>query len=448
MELRDLPSVDGLADKLATDFGLPDAVVVSVVKAAVDAARETLVAAGDTEHPEATARQRLSDIEAARPRAVINATGVLLHTNLGRAQVPGSVAASAAEISQAAGNVEIDIRTGRRSKRYDYLGALLRAVTGAEAGFAVNNNAGALLLALASVAGNGGRIAVSRGELIEIGGSFRLPDLMKASGAELVEVGTTNRTRVGDYAQVAGSVDGILKVHPSNYRIDGFQEEASYAELADLAHGAGMPLIADIGSGLMDEAAPWLGAADRSWLRTEPGVIQTVASGADLVLFSGDKLLGGPQAGIIVGSVEAVRTAMSHPIARAVRLDGSSIAALAETFEFYADQRVLEIPFWRMAEASVDEIEQRSLAVISAAGSPATITNGESIPGAGSVPGETIPTKLIRLDGSADDLWVRLAGAPIPVIATRREGAVFIDLRSVRPDDDATVAKAIIDALA
>ncbi len=271
---------------------------------------------------------------------------------------------------------------------------------------------------------------------------------MKASGAELVEVGTTNRTRASDYAQVADSVDGILKVHPSNYRIDGFKEEASYAELADIAHKAGIPLIADIGSGLMDETAPWLGDRDRSWLRTEPGVIQTVACGADLVLFSGDKLLGGPRAIIIVGASEAVRNAMSHPIARAVRLDGSAIAALAGTMELYADQRVLEIPFWQMASASVDDIERRSLAIITSAGDSATVAPGESLPGAGSVPGESIPTALIRLEGSADDLWAGLAGAPTPIIATRRDGAVFIDLRSVRPQDDATVGRAIIDALA
>jgi L-seryl-tRNA(Ser) seleniumtransferase len=447
MELRDLPSIDGLAASLAEDFDLPDVVVVSIVKSQVEAARDALIAAGDADDPEVAARQRLSDIEAAKPRAVINATGVLLHTNLGRAQTPTKVSAISAEISQSASNVEIDIRTGRRSKRHDYLGAILPAVTGAKAGFAVNNNAGALLLALASVAGSGGRIAVSRGELIEIGGSFRLPDLMKASGAELVEVGTTNRTRASDYSQVADSVDGILKVHPSNYRIDGFKEEASYAELADIAHKAGIPLIADIGSGLMDETAPWLGDLDRSWLRTEPGVIQTVACGADLVLFSGDKLLGGPQAGIIVGASEAVRNAMSHPIARAVRLDGSAIAALAETMELYADQRVLEIPFWQMASASVDDIERRSLAIITSAGTSATVAPGESIPGAGSVPGEAIPTMLIRLEGSADQLWASLADAPTPIIATRRDGAVFLDLRSVRPEDDATVGKAIIDAL-
>jgi L-seryl-tRNA(Ser) seleniumtransferase len=238
MELRDLPPIDGLAAALASDFELPDAVVISVAKTHVEAARAALVAGDDIDSPETTARRSLADIEAARPRAVINATGVLLHTNLGRAQTPASVSTAAAEIAQSASNVEVDIRTGRRSKRHAYLGALLPAVTGAEAGFAVNNNAGALLLGLASVAGDGGRIAVSRGELIEIGGSFRLPDLMKASGAELVEVGTTNRTRGSDYAQVASSVDGILKVHPSNYRIDGFNEEASYAELVDIAHGA------------------------------------------------------------------------------------------------------------------------------------------------------------------------------------------------------------------
>jgi L-seryl-tRNA(Ser) seleniumtransferase len=447
MELRDLPSVDGLAAALGSDFELPSAVVVSVVKSHVEAARTALLSDGDADDPEHAARQQLSDIEAAKPRAVINATGVLLHTNLGRAQVSADVSTVSAEVSRSASNVEIDIRTGRRSKRHDYLGALLPAVTGAEAGFAVNNNAGALLLALASVAGNGGRIAVSRGELIEIGGSFRLPDLMKASGAELVEVGTTNRTRASDYIEVAASVDGILKVHPSNYRIDGFNEEATYAELAGVAHEAGIPLIADIGSGLMDESSPWLETDRRSWLDNEPGVIQTVACGADLVLFSGDKLLGGPQAGVIVGTSDAVRDAMSHPIARAVRLDGSSIAGLAETFELYAEQRVLEIPFWRMASSPVEVIEQRALAVAAAAGPRTTVTTGESIPGAGSVPGEMIPTMSIRLDGSADDLWARLAAAPIPVIATRRDGAVYIDLRSVDPADDTTVAEAIIDAL-
>lgn len=224
MDLRDLPSIDSFASAMTAEFDrIPRPVVVSVCRTALDHARTEAQAGGESD-PVADAAARLADIDAARPQAVINATGVLLHTNLGRASMPPSAAARLAGLATMPGNVEVDIRTGRRAKRNDYLGALLPAATGAEAGFAVNNNAGALLLALASVAGHGGKIAVSRGELIEIGGSFRLPELMRASGAVLVEVGTTNRTRLSDFSAVAGSVDAILKVHPSNYRIEGFQE--------------------------------------------------------------------------------------------------------------------------------------------------------------------------------------------------------------------------------
>jgi L-seryl-tRNA(Ser) seleniumtransferase len=319
---------------------------------------------------------------------------------------------------------------------------LLRIVTGSEDGFAVNNNAGALLLALASVAGNGGKVAVSRGELIEIGGAFRLPDLMAASGATLVEVGTTNRTRLADYARVAESVDAILKVHPSNYRVEGFQEEASYADIAGLAHASGIPFIADVGSGLIDEAAPWMVAGDRKWLAGEPGVIQTVASGADLVLFSGDKLFGGPQSGILVGSTEAVDTAAKHPIARAVRLDGSAIAAVAGTLEIYADQRVLDIPFWAMASLTSADIEERARAVLDGT-TGADIIDGQSLPGAGSVPGATIPTRLIRLPGPADAAYAQLALHDPPIISSRRDDAAVIDMRSVMPSDDIHVADAV-----
>jgi len=215
------------------------------------------------------AAECLADIEAGRPRSVVNATGVLLHTNLGRAPMNRTVSEVSAEIASTASNVEIDLRTGKRSSRSTYLRTLLPLVTGAEDGFAVNNNAGALLLALASVPGLR-RVAVSRGEMIEIGGSFRLPDLMAASGATLVEVGTTNRTRLSDYEAVAGSVDAILKVHPSNYRVEGFQEEASYGDLGVLAHANSIPFIADVGSGLIDETAPWLGDGERTWLADEP----------------------------------------------------------------------------------------------------------------------------------------------------------------------------------
>ncbi len=442
-ELPDLPAITTLTTALRGRFDLPDAIVTHACRVAVDEAREAILAGTDAD-PEAIALEALSAYAAARPRAVINATGVLLHTNLGRAPLDEDTARRSADIHSSASNVEIDVRTGRRSKRHDYLGVLLPLVTTAEAGFAVNNNAGALLLALASVAGSGGAVAVSRGELIEIGGSFRLPDLMSASGARLVEVGTTNRTRAADYAAVAENVDAILKVHPSNYRIDGFHQEASHRELASIAAQAGIPLIADVGSGLIDENAPWLGDADRSWLGDEPGVVQTIAAGADLVLFSGDKLLGGPQCGVIVGTSRAVHSAMKHPIARAVRLDGGSIAAVADTFEKYAEHRVLEIPFWQMAAADIATIDARCRSVIDGIDGPVSVVDADSVPGAGSVPGTTIPSRAIEIRGNADDVWGALASAPVPVIATRRRGCVYLDLRSVLPRDDAAVRDAVM----
>lgn len=446
MDLSELPSVTALADLVGGDTPLPQALVVSVCQLAIDDAREQILGGGDVD-PEPVAAQRINDIEAARPRSVINATGVLLHTNLGRAPLNADVAQSTGDSASSAGNVEIDLRTGRRSSRSGYLGTLLPVVTGAEDGFAVNNNAGALLVALASVAGNGGSVAVSRGELIEIGGSFRLPDLISASGARLVEVGTTNRTRLADYEQIAGSVDAVLKVHPSNYRVEGFQEEAAYADLAELSATHGIPFVADVGSGLIDEAAPWLGDRDRAWLAEEPGVKQTVASGADLVLFSGDKLLGGPQAGIVVGRHAAVRAAATHPIARAVRLDGSTISAVANTFEMYANQCVLDIPFWAMASLDASEVEARATEVLKGTVG-ARIVDGRSLPGAGSVPGATIPTRLIELPGSADETYLQLAHHEPPIISSRRTDSAVLDLRSVLPDDDAHIAHAIRDLLA
>ncbi|MEZ5174927.1 MAG: L-seryl-tRNA(Sec) selenium transferase [Acidimicrobiia bacterium] len=445
MRMRDLPSVDALASVVARDTELPPALVVAMARKTIDTVREALAAGEEPPDPAEELTALVASIAASRPTRVINATGVLLHTNLGRAPLPADVAADAAEISRSASNVEIDVATGKRSRRSAYLEAILPVVTGAEAGFAVNNNAGALLLALASTAGRG-KVAVSRGELIEIGGSFRLPSLMEASGATLVEVGTTNRTRRSDYEAVADRVDAILKVHPSNYRIDGFREEASWEELASLATQAGIPFIADIGSGLVDASAPWLGDRDRRWLADEPGVRQTVATGANLVLFSGDKLLGGPQAGVMVGTRAEIREAMRHPIARAVRLDGASIAGLAGVLDRYATAAVLTIPFWQMAAASVDEIRDRATQV--AGTNPrVTIVDAESIPGAGSVPGATIPTVAIRIEGDADSAWSALAGWDTPIIATRSDGAVLIDLRSVDPSDDRTVAAAIEGAI-
>jgi L-seryl-tRNA(Ser) seleniumtransferase len=447
MEPRDLPSIDALTRDVEASYpDLPRAVITDACRSAIDDTRTSL-RAGRSGDPIAAARSRLDAIDAMRPRHVINATGVLLHTNLGRAPIHPAAAAELAGLARGGANVELDIRTGRRSSRHAYLEVLIPLATGAESGLAVNNNAGALMLALASVAGTGGSVAVSRGELIEIGGSFRLPELMRASGATLVEVGTTNRTRLGDFEAVIDSIDAILKVHPSNYRVEGFHEDTDAAALAGLAKRRGIPFIHDVGSGLIDERVPWLRGGDTSWLAGEPGVRQSVELGADLVTFSGDKLLGGPQAGLLVGTSAAVAAARAHPVARAVRLDGGTIAAVAATLERYVDNEVLEIPFWRMAAAGVDEITARAEAVIEGL-EAASLVDAESIPGAGSVPGHTIPTTAIRIDGDADRTWGLLARAqPVPIIGTRRDDAVHLDLRSVSPEDDARIRTALVALL-
>jgi L-seryl-tRNA(Ser) seleniumtransferase len=447
MDLSNLPSTDSLARSLAPEFDLPRPVIVHACRTAIEAARRSGTDGGID--PVTTARAALNDISAARPRSVVNATGVLLHTNLGRAMIAAEAADAERAVAVAASNTEMDVRTGRRSSRNTYLSELLALVTGAEAGFAVNNNAGALLLAVAAM-GGGGRIAVSRGELVEIGGSFRLPELMAAAGVELIEVGTTNRTRIDDFARVAGSVDALLKVHPSNYRIDGFHEDVDDRDMADLARETGVPFIFDVGSGLLDANAPWLAqggpASPPPWLADEPGVRQAIEHGADLVLFSGDKLLGGPQAGIIVGTADAVATTARHPIARAVRIDGPRSAGVATTLEMYLEQRVLDLPFWAMAAATVDAIGSRARAVAIGIRSVSVI-DGESVPGAGSVPGATISTQLIRIAGNEDDIWSRLASCDPPVIGTRRDGFVHLDLRSVLPTDDGHVRAALLSAL-
>ncbi|MCB1247010.1 MAG: L-seryl-tRNA(Sec) selenium transferase [Acidimicrobiia bacterium] len=442
MDVRDLPSVEAVVNSIGDAAGLPRGLVTHLVRTEIDEARADLLSGKDSADPITRSRAAIEAVGATRPRRVVNATGVLLHTNLGRAPASSSSADVLRDVAAGYSNVEIDITTGRRAGRHDYLSGLIRLTTGADSGFAVNNNAGALLLALASTVGRGGRVAVSRGELIEIGGSFRLPDLMASSGVRLVEVGTTNRTRLSDFESVVDDVDAVLKVHPSNYRIDGFHEEATWAELADLADRSRTPFIADVGSGLLDQPPPWVPTDLGGWLRDEPGVRQTVALGASLVLFSGDKLLGGPQAGIIAGRSEDVARTMAHPLARALRLDGGTIAALGATLEAYLDQRVHDLPFWRMATVPVDQLMERAKLVANDHPCATAITT-EAVPGAGSVPSATIPSAGVAIEGPTDAIWHELASAPTPIIATRRAGTVVIDLRSVDSADDAMVAAAI-----
>lgn len=443
MALRDLPSVEVLASRLTAGLrpSLPEPLVRALARDALEEARAELKS-GHHADPEELARPRVERLASLRPLRVINATGVLLHTNLGRAPIAPAAAAAASTQHSGYGNVELDLSTGSRGGRGAYVSELLHSLTGAEAAVAVNNNAAALFLALAAIAGRG-RAVVSRGELIEIGGSFRLPELMAASGAELAEVGTTNRTRLSDYERAIDRASLLLKVHPSNYRIEGFAEETSYAELGELAHRHDVPFVADLGSGLLDTRVPWLPGPPPRWLSGEPGVRQTLQAGADVVLVSGDKLLGGPQAGIAVGRADLVDRMRRHPVARAVRLDGATVAALAATLELYAQGRGTDIPFWRMAALPYAELEARHRAVLDASGASGAVVAAESLPGAGSVPGETIPSPAIRLDADPESGWARLVSADVPIIGRRRDGALHLDLRTVDAVDDERVGAAL-----
>lgn len=323
---------------------------------------------------------------------------------------------------------------------------LVRELTGGQDAMVVNNNAAALFLTLAVLARDGATV-VSRGELIEIGGSYRLPDLMDASGTRMVEVGTTNRTRVEDYRRaVAEDTKLLLKVHKSNYEITGFTEEASLPELVTLSAESGVPFVFDAGSGLLDATTPWLSKHPPPWLAGEPGIRQSLQAGVDLVMFSGDKLLGGPQAGIIVGRTELIQRLRESPIARALRVDGPTLAALAATLEAYAERRVSEIPIWRMASVSHGELAARARKVLEEAGVEGRIVEGVSPAGGGSVPGKGIPSPLIELGGSSDSVFASLLAHRPPLVARRVGGRVVLDLRTVEPDDDSVVVEAIAEA--
>ena len=405
------PSVDSLARSIA-DVGLPHPLLVDAARAAI--------AAGDADGARAIAEAT----RAALLRPVINATGVLLHTNLGRA--PLGVAQPASYT-----NLELDVATGKRGSRRDRAGSLLARACGAEAALVVNNGAGAVLLALAALA-RGSGVAVSRGELVEIGGGFRVPEVMSESGARLVEVGTTNRTRRDDYARVADDVALLLKVHQSNYRITGFTEDASVSDIASI----GPPVIVDLGSGLLDTACPWLPSGPPAWLRDEPAARQTLESGAALVVFSGDKLLGGPQAGVLAGRADLVDACARHPLYRALRPGGLVLGALEEVALAYLERDGDRIPFWRMATVAVDALRTRADAI-----GRGKVVDCASVTGGGTLPGIEIPSVGLALDG---DITAALRAArPKPVIARVDDDRTILDLRTVEPADDELLAAAI-----
>lgn len=445
MPLRDLPSVDALVRSLP-NFDLPRSLVIECARTAIAEAREQ-ISQGSTGDAHEIAQRLIEHLSSRRPRSVINATGVLLHTNLGRAPLAQEAAEAARTAATSYGNLEFDLVTGKRGGRAGYVRDLVRTLTGAEDALVVNNNAAGLYLTLTTLAA-GRQVPVSRGELIEIGGSYRLPELMGATGAIMVEVGTTNRTHLSDLEEAVNKDTALLlKVHPSNYRVVGFTEEVDLPTLVDLAHRYELPLVYDAGSGLLDENVPWLSGPPPGWLAGEPGVRQAVEAGADLTLFSGDKLLGGPQTGILVGRSDLIARLAKHPVARAVRCDGSTLAALTATLQMYADGRGAEIPFWAMATTSPDELRARLEKLLTESGAAGDIRAGDSVPGAGSVPGATVPSPvLVVKQPSAEVLWDRLLMSDLPVVARRESGELVIDLRTVPSQLDGVLAGALQDA--
>jgi L-seryl-tRNA(Ser) seleniumtransferase len=451
VDARAIPSIEHLCQRpavraLVGQFGR-DA-VVDALRAEAQAVRDGTAGAaapGDRAAlagwiEQAAARRLTRSLRPSLGR-VINATGVIVHTNLGRAPLPAEAVERIAQLAPRYTNLEYDLVDGRRGARDVHAEALLCRLTGAAAAVVVNNCAAATLLVLAALA-RGREVLVSRGELVEIGGGFRVPDVMAQSGARLREVGTTNRTRVADYALALGERTAlILRVHPSNFRIEGFVERPALAELAALGRRFSVPVVEDLGSGLLATEAAAIGA-----LAAEPTVPASIAAGADLVCFSGDKLLGGPQAGVIAGRRDLVTTIRRHPLMRALRVDKLTYAALEATILAHLAGRAAEaVPVVRMAALSAQQIGARAEVLARAlrgSGWQTEVIDGSSAVGGGSAPGAELPTRLLavwRQGLTADALDAHLRALDPPVVARIEAGRVVLDLRTVAPDEDALV---------
>ena len=432
---RALPGVDRVLRALE---GLPHELLAHAAREAVDAARARAEQGDPADEAAviADARGRVDVLRQSLLQPVINATGVIVHTNLGRAPLPHSAIEAVAPVATGYSNLEYRLDQGERGSRHDHAGALLAQACGAEAGLVVNNNAAAVLLSLGALA-RGREVIVSRGELVEIGGGFRVPEIMSESGCRLIEVGTTNRTRAADYrAELRDETALILKVHASHYRMVGFTEASPVRELASL----GPPVMVDAGSGLLDETTPWLPQRP-SWLRDEPGVRQSLDAGAALVTFSGDKLLGGPQAGVIVGRAALVEEISRHPLARAMRADKMTLAALQHVALTYLSGDATSIPLWRMATLSLDTLRARAEAIAEAI-SGAKVVDTEAVAGGGSLPGLTIPSIGVALEVPRPGEALAALRDQGIVARTERD-AVVADLRTIDPADDDRVAEAL-----
>lgn len=372
------------------------------------------------------------------PKRVINATGVILHTNLGRAPLSDDAARAAQLAALGYSDLEYDIETGTRGSRHSHVQSLLKTVSGAESGIAVNNNAAAALLTLGTLAGDGGDVIVSRSEAVEIGGGFRVPDVMAQSGATLVDVGTTNRTYARDYAAAIGpNTRAILKVHRSNFAITGFIHEDPLSDIGEIGNRHNVPIVHDLGSGCLIDTSQF--GVDH-----EPTVQESVDAGAHLTLFSGDKLLGGPQAGIIVGQSDLVERVSRHPLARAVRIDKMTLAALNSTLRSYVRGNALhDLPILKMMSLSIDELHQ--VAIDWSGEIDAEVVDGRTAIGGGSAPGQTLPTKRLKIsiDQSAEKLAAKLRTNDTPIIGRIEDDRLFLDPRTVLPEERAEVAKAL-----
>lgn len=440
MTLRHLPSVDSLlaqAADLIADFGRP--LTLNALRVALDSARAAIRAgepSPDSTQLLATARADLEARTTPTLRPVINATGVILHTNLGRSCLSPQAIAALHSVVEHYSTLEYDLAKGERGSRSVHAERLLTQVTGAEAALVVNNAASALLLTLSALA-KSKEVIVSRGQLIEIGGGFRVPDVMKQSGAKLVEVGTTNRTRLSDFAEaITPKSAALLRAHHSNFKIIGFTTEPSLEELVALSRDRNLPFIEDLGSGALLDTAAY-------GLDHEPMVQESIKAGASLVVFSGDKLLGGPQAGIIVGQKALVDKLKKHPLARAIRADKLTLAPLAATFLHYLkDEAPLKIPLWQMIATPLTSLETRARQWAEAWGG--VVTDGQSTIGGGSLPGETLPTKLVALQlPSPNKFLARLRQLPTPIIARIENDRIVFDPRTVLLSEEADLKQAV-----
>jgi len=445
---RQLPSVDALLAEesvAALTAQHPRALVVRAVRAVLHTAREDGGAAPAEGWARAVSSQ-LGQLAAPSLVPVINATGVVLHTNLGRALLAPAAVHAMTAVAQSYASVEYDLGRGARGSRHAICRDLLVELTGAEDALVVNNAAAGLLLALSALA-RGGDALVSRGELVEIGGAFRVPDIMARSGTTLVEVGTTNRTHLDDYVRaVTPRTRALLKVHRSNFRVTGFTAEVGAEEIAQLAGASGAASLYDLGSGLLLDLAPW-------GLTGEPTVREAVASNVDIVVCSGDKLLGGPQAGIVLGKKQAIAACKTDPLARAVRSDKFTLAGLEATLALYRDVETArkEIPTLRMLTADYVEIKRRGDALKEGVGKKSvTLVDGFSEVGGGSFPEAKLPTCLVQLTAdklTADSLIERLRANDPPIIARIEDDHVVLDPRTILPGQEETAARGIRAAL-